>query len=249
MPHKDFISLHDWTAAEIQELLDLSAKIKADREAYRSAVAGQALGLYFEKPSTRTRVSFEVGIYELGGHGLHLSPRDLQIGRGETLADTARVLSRYLGGIMARTFAHRTVTELARWASIPVINGLSDFNHPCQALADYFTLLEKKGRLAGLKLAFVGDGNNVCHSLAYGAAKLGVHFVAACPEGFQPRPEVIGQAREEARATGAQALVTACPWCERVFKDALIQAGDTSLKVMDVMELVMISQGGTTYGA
>ncbi len=211
MTHKDFISLHEWTPAEVRDLFELSAKVKADKDAYRTALAGQALGLYFEKSSTRTRVSFEVGIFELGGHGLHLSPRDLQIGRGETIADTARVLSRYLGGIMARTFGHDVVTELAKWATIPVINGLTDFNHPCQALTDYFTLLEQKGRTEGLKLTYVGDGNNMVHSLALGAAKVGVHFVAVCPEGYQPLPEVIELAREDGRETGATIEVVTDP--------------------------------------
>ncbi len=211
MPHKDFIALHDFTPAEIQALLDLSAKIKRDREAFRTALAGKTLGMYFEKSSTRTRISFEVGIFELGGVGLYLSPKDLQVGRGETIADTARVLSRYLSGLMARTFGHDIVTELARWATIPVINGLTDYNHPCQALTDYFTLLEKKKRLKGLKLAYVGDGNNMCHSLASGAAKTGVHFVAACPEGYLPKAEAIARAREDARQTGATIEVMSDP--------------------------------------
>ena len=203
MAHKDFITLHDWTTAEIHDLFELSAKVKGNKDAYRQSLAGKPLGLYFEKSSTRTRVSFEVGIFELGGTGLYLSPKDLQIGRGETIADTARVLSRFLGGLMARTFGHDVVTELARYASIPIINGLTDYNHPCQALTDYFTLIEKKGKLEGLKLAYVGDGNNMVHSLALGAAKLGVHFVCACPKGYEPLPEVMELAREDARATGA----------------------------------------------
>ncbi|MEW6071224.1 MAG: ornithine carbamoyltransferase [Planctomycetota bacterium] len=211
MAHKDFIALHDWTPAEIQELFELSARVKADKEAYRRSCAGQALGLYFEKSSTRTRVSFEVGIYELGGTGLFLGPRDLQVGRGETIADTARVLSRYLGGIMARTFGHDIVTELAKWATIPVINGLTDYNHPCQALTDYFTLLEKKKKLKGLKLAYVGDGNNVATSLAIGAAKTGVHFVAASPAGYQMRADVVEMARADARETGATIEVATDP--------------------------------------
>ena len=203
MAHKDFITLHEWTPAEIGELFELSAKLKANKEAYRQALSGQALGLYFEKSSTRTRISFETGIFELGGMGLYLSPKDLQIGRGETIADTARVLSRYLSGIMARTFGHDVVTELAKWASIPVINGLTDYNHPCQALTDFFTLIEKKGRLKGLKLTYVGDGNNTVHSLALGAAKVGAHFVCACPEGYAPSPEVIEMAQADGKETGA----------------------------------------------
>jgi len=211
MPHKDFIALQEWTREEILGLMDLSARIKADREKYRRALAGKAMGLYFEKSSTRTRVSFEVGIFELGGTGLYLSPRDLQVGRGETIADTARVLSRYLAGIMARTFGHEIVTELARWASIPVINGLTDFNHPCQALTDFFTLREKKGRLEGLRLAYVGDGNNMVHSLAWGAARLGVDFIAACPAGYRPRADVMEAAAAEGKALGAAIRVVEDP--------------------------------------
>ncbi len=211
MARKDFLSLHDWSPAEVSRLLDLSARIKARPGDFRKSLDGLALGLYFEKPSTRTRVSFEVGIFELGGTGLYLSPRDLQVGRGETIADTARVLSRYLGGIMARTFGHEVVTELAKWASIPVINGLTDKLHPCQALTDYFTLREKKGRLEGLKLCYVGDGNNMCHSLAFGAAKVGVHFTAACPEGFLPDEGLLAQAREDGKETGALIEVVTDP--------------------------------------
>ena len=211
MAHKDFITLHDWTPTEVQGLLERSAEVKAHPDAYRTSLAGQSLALYFEKSSTRTRVSFEVGIFELGGVGRFLGPKDLQVGRGETIADTARVLSRFVGGIMARTFGHDVVTELARWASVPVINGLTDYNHPCQAVADYFTLLEKKGRLEGLKLCYVGDGNNVVHSLALGAAKLGVHFTAACPEGYLPRQDVIELAREDALLTGAKIEVVSDP--------------------------------------
>ena len=211
MAHKDYITLHDWTPAEVRELFELSAEVKANKDAYRAALAGQVLGLYFEKSSTRTRISFETGIFELGGMGIYLSPKDMQVGRGETIADTARVLSRYLSGIMARTFGHDVVTELAKYASIPVINGLTDYNHPCQALTDYFTLLEKKGRTEGMKVTYVGDGNNMVHSLALGAAKVGVHFVAACPKGFEPRPEVMELARADGAETGATIEVTNDP--------------------------------------
>ncbi len=211
MAHKDYITLHDWTPAEVRELFELSAEVKANKDAYRTALAGQVLGMYFEKSSTRTRISFETGIFELGGMGIYLSPKDMQVGRGETIADTARVLSRYLSGIMARTFGHDVVTELAKYASIPVINGLTDYNHPCQALTDYFTLLEKKGRTEGMKVTYVGDGNNMVHSLALGAAKVGVHFVAACPQGFEPSPEVMELARADGAETGATIEVTNDP--------------------------------------
>ena len=159
--------------------------------------------MIFEKSSTRTRVSFEVGIYQLGGQGLFLSSNDLQIGRGEPISDTAQVLSRYLDGIMIRTYAHRNVIDLARGATVPVINGLSDASHPCQVMADYQTVLEHKGRLQGIKVAFIGDGNNMVHSLLSGAAKLGMNISVATPEGYEPSAEVISQAQAVASTTGA----------------------------------------------
>jgi ornithine carbamoyltransferase len=158
--------------------------------------------MIFEKSSTRTRVSFEVGMYQLGGWATFLSSRDIQIGRGETIHDTANVLSRYVDGIMARTFAHETVTELARWAEVPVINGLTDLLHPCQALADYFTMRERFGHTRGLTMAYVGDGNNVCHSLMFGGPKVGAHVRVATPEGFRPKPEILDAARQDAAAAG-----------------------------------------------
>ncbi len=142
--------------------------------------------MIFEKPSTRTRVSFEVGMWQLGGYALYLSSTDLQLGRGETIGDTAQVLSRYVQGIMARVFAHQTILDLVKYSRVPVINGLSDFSHPCQGLADLFTVYEKKGRLEGLKLAYVGDGNNVAHSLLYGCSKMGMKIILGCPKGYEP---------------------------------------------------------------
>ncbi len=172
--------LVDFKPEEIRHLIDLAIDLKQKQKAGEThhVLKGKTLGMIFEKSSTRTRVSFEVGMYQLGGQGLFLSGNDLQIGRGETIWDTAQTLSRYLDGIMIRTFAHRKVIELARGATIPVINGLTDLSHPCQALADYQTILEKKGRLEGLKIAYIGDGNNMVHSLMMGAAKLGHAYVA-----------------------------------------------------------------------
>src|SRR5688572_20711989 len=179
MRHKDFIEIHDYTAAEVLEIFELAKSIKEKPKKYSDALEGQTLGMIFEKSSTRTRVSFEVGMFQLGGHALFLSSRDIQLGRGETIYDTAKVLSRYLDGIMARTFAHKTVTDLAEYASIPVINGLTDLLHPCQGLTDYFTAYEKFGSLKGRKIAYIGDGNNMAHSLMFGASKVGMDIAVA----------------------------------------------------------------------
>jgi ornithine carbamoyltransferase len=186
--------------------IELKRKQKAG-EVYQP-LKGKTLGMIFEKSSTRTRVSFEVGMYQLGGHPLFLSRNDLQIGRGEPIADTAQVLSRYVDGIMIRTFAHTTLTDLAKYASVPVINALTDWSHPCQAMADYQTVLEQKGKLAGLKVAFIGDGNNMAHSLMMGAAKFGMHFAIAAPEGYLPDAEMTARSMTVAASTGGSVLVT-----------------------------------------
>ncbi len=195
---RDFTRVADWSGEELLSTLDLADELK-ERQARREEhhlLPGRTLGMIFQKPSTRTRVSFEVGIYQLGGTGLYLAASDLQLGRGETLRDTATVLSRYLDGLMIRTFAQDDVEELARHATIPVINGLTDSAHPCQALADVMTIRERLGRLAGVRLAYLGDGNNVCASLMVAAAKLGLDFVAATPKGYEPDPRVVEIARE-----------------------------------------------------
>lgn len=210
---RDFLALADFTPEEIRYLIDLAIDLKMKQKAGEiyHPLKGKTLGMIFEKSSTRTRVSFEVGMYQLGGQALFLSRNDLQIGRGEPISDTAQVLSRYLDGIMIRTFAHRTVIELARGATVPVINGLTDASHPCQALADYQTVLEHKGRLEGLNVAYIGDGNNMVHSLIMGAAKLGMNISVATPEGYEPDPELVEQAKEVASATGARILVCRDP--------------------------------------
>lgn len=205
---RDFISIHDFSPDEISRMLDLADDIKKNRGVYRAKLAGRTLAMIFEKSSTRTRVSFEVGMYQLGGLGLFLSSRDLQIGRGEPVSDTARVLSRYVDGIMARTFSHATVTELAQFASVPVINGLTDLLHPCQVMADLQTIRERLGKLAGLKLAYIGDGNNMAHSLMFGGARTGMSVFIATPRGFEPQAPVVAQAQEDARETGARIVVT-----------------------------------------
>ena len=195
---RHFTRVADWSGEELLSALDLADDLK-ERQARREEhhlLPGRTLGMIFQKPSTRTRVSFEVGIYQLGGAGLYLAASDLQLGRGETLRDTATVLSRYLDGLMIRTFAQDDVEELARHATIPVINGLTDSAHPCQALADVTTIRERLGRLEGVRIAYLGDGNNVCASLMVAAAKLGMEFIAATPEGYEPDPRVVEIARE-----------------------------------------------------
>src|SRR6266550_5572493 len=184
---RDFTRVADWSGPELECVLDLADELK-DKQKRREPhhlLPGRTLGMIFQKPSTRTRVSFEVGIAQLGGTGLYLSAGDLQLGRGETLKDTATVLSRYLDAIMIRTFAQEDVEELARHGSIPVINGLTDSSHPCQALADVMTIRERFGRLEGLKVVYLGDGNNVCASLMVACARLGVNFRAANPSGYE----------------------------------------------------------------
>ena len=194
---RSFTRVADWSREELLEVLDLADELKrlqrGDEEHH--LLPGRTLGMIFQKPSTRTRVSFEVGIYQLGGTGLYLSAVDLQLGRGETIKDTAIVLSRYLDAIMIRTFAQSDVEELAENATIPVINGLTDSSHPCQALADVMTIRERFGRLEGLKVVYLGDGNNVCASLMVASAKLGMAFVAATPPEYRPDDEVVKIAR------------------------------------------------------
>jgi ornithine carbamoyltransferase len=209
--HKDLISIHDLAAEEVEALFQLAANVKVRPERYRNALAGQTLAMIFEKSSTRTRVSFEVGMYQLGGLATFLSSRDIQIGRGEPVSDTARVLSRYVNGIMARTFAHSTVTDLAKHASIPVINGLTDLLHPCQALADYFTVRERFGHTRGLTLAYVGDGNNMAHSLMFGGAKVGMNVCVATPEGYRPNQEIVALAKADHAAAGTTLEIVAAP--------------------------------------
>jgi ornithine carbamoyltransferase len=209
MKGKSLASLYDLTKEEIEEVLKTSELLKLQlvRGEEHLLLKGKTLAMIFEKPSTRTRVSFEVGMFQLGGHALYLSVNDLQMGRGEAIADTAQVLSRYVDGIMARVFDHQTILDLIKFSRVPVINGLSDFSHPCQGLADLFTIYEKRGRLSGLKLAYIGDGNNVAHSLLYGCSKVGINFTLGCPKGYEPNPEVVSQAEKEAKRTGTEVKV------------------------------------------
>jgi ornithine carbamoyltransferase len=205
---RDYIDERDWKPGDIAAVLDLAGRVKREPARFRTALSGKTLAMIFEKSSTRTRVSFEAGMFQMGGLAMFLSSRDLQLGRGETVADTARVLSRYADGIMARTNAHATVEELARHASVPVINGLSDLLHPCQALADFLTVRERFGTERGFPLCYVGDGNNVAHSLLLTGGKLGARVAVVTPPGFDPRPEIVDAAREAARETGGSILVT-----------------------------------------
>jgi len=195
---RHFTLVADWSRDELLAVLGLADDLKERRHRGEEhhLLPGRTLGMIFQKSSTRTRVSFEVGIAELGGHGLYLADSDLQLGRGETLRDTATVLSRYLHGLMIRTFAQADVEELARHATIPVINGLTDSSHPCQALADVMTIRERFGRLEGVRVAYLGDGNNVCASLMVACAKLGAEFVAATPDGYEPEERALELARE-----------------------------------------------------
>jgi ornithine carbamoyltransferase len=202
---RHFTHVADFSGAELERVLDLADELKElqKRREEHHLLPGRALGMIFQKPSTRTRVSFEVGIAQLGGTGLYLSAGDLQLGRGETLKDTATVLSRYLDAIMIRTAHQHDVEELARHATIPIINGLTDSSHPCQALADLMTIRERLGRLEGVTVVYLGDGNNVCASLMVAAAKLGMNFRAATPKGYEPSEEAVAVARETAGETGA----------------------------------------------
>ena len=225
---RDLLSIHDLSVDEVHEVIDFAAELKAMQKAGvpHRILEGKTLGMIFEKSSTRTRVSFEVGIFQLGGTGLFLSSKDLQLGRGEPIKDTARVLSRYLDGIMIRTFGHERIVELAKYADIPVINGLSDLLHPCQVLTDLLTIREHKGKnFRALKMAYVGDGNNMTNSYLYGAAKVGMNLSVATPKNYKPNEEVFENALSDAEETGAEILWTENP--AEAVKDADIIATDT----------------------
>lgn len=224
---RDFLSLHDFTTEEIYQILDLAAELKTKQKngEQHHILKGKTLGMIFEKSSTRTRVSFEVGMYQLGGNALFLSNRDLQIGRGEPIRDTARVLSRYLDGIMIRTFEASKVEELAEFASIPVINALTDEEHPCQVLADLQTIREHKGELKGLKMVYIGDGNNMVNSLMHGCAKVGMDISVATPAGYEPMASMVEEAREDAKAFGSKVEIT---------QDILAAAKDADVIYTDV---------------
>lgn len=199
---KDFISIHDLSLYEFHEIMDMTAEIKGHPQRFRNKLKDKILAMIFEKPSLRTRMTFEVGMLELGGWAIYLSPGDSQVGTRETYSDVGKNLERWVDGIMIRTFAHQNVIDLSSNTKIPVINGLSDLLHPCQGMADFFTLKEKKGDLSRLKLAYIGDGNNVCHSLLFAAAKAGCRMSVATPPGYEPKAEIVRMAEEDGRETG-----------------------------------------------
>jgi ornithine carbamoyltransferase len=201
MKKKDFISIRDWTTDELNGLLVSARAIKADPLKYSRKLEGKALAILLEKPSLRTRVSFEVGIHQLGGFSLCLSQSEISLGKREAASDVAKNLERMVQGIVIRTFSHEIVETMAQEARIPVINGLTDFSHPCQALADYMTILEVKGGIRGLKVAYIGDGNNVAHSLIFGAVRFGAHLAIATPKGYEPNSEVIQWAQDNSAST------------------------------------------------
>jgi ornithine carbamoyltransferase len=211
---KDLLTIGDLSAGEIDQILKLSASLKKMHKQgeIHQPLRGKSLGMIFEKSSTRTRVSFEAGMFQLGGRAMFLSANDLQLGRGESISDTARTLSRYLDGIMIRTFAQATVEELARSADIPVINGLTDLHHPCQALADLFSISEKRGGLKGLRFSYIGDGNNMAHSLIEACVKTGMHVSLACPAGYEPDAAIMCEAAHVAAETGSEIKLSNDPF-------------------------------------
>ncbi len=232
---KDFISIHDLTLYDFHEIMDLAAEIKDKPGHFRKALKGRVLAMIFQKPSLRTRVTFEVGMLELGGAAIYLGPTDSQVGVRETFPDVGRNLERWVDGIMVRTFAHQNVLDLAQSVRIPVINGLSDLLHPCQAMADFFTLKEKKGDWKSLRLAWVGDGNNVCHSLLLAAAKTGTQMSVATPPGYEPKPEVVELARQDGRDTGFALSLTHDPYqavagADAIYTDVWASMGQESEK-------------------
>lgn len=234
---KDFLSLSDLTREEIEEIFYLARELKAKqkRRELHPYLTGKTLAMIFHKPSARTRISFETGMYQLGGKAINLMDREIQMGRRESVEDIGRLLSRYNDAIMIRTFDHHLVERLAQAAAIPVINGLTDKEHPCQVLADMFTLWERKKSLAGLKVVFVGDGNNVAHSWFYGAALTGIHFVLACPPGYAVSPETVGKATKMASYSGGQLEITQSPLeavreADVIYTDAWVSMGQEKEK-------------------
>src|SRR3954452_5801964 len=211
MIEKDFLSIKDFGPLQIRHLLALARQIKADPSGYRETLKGKTLALIFEKPSLRTRVSFDVGIHQLGGHSLYLSPAEINLGKRESVYDVAKNLERMVQGIMIRTFAHEIVEDMSAYAEIPIINGLTDYSHPCQAMADFLTIWELKGRISKLKVAFIGDGNNVAHSLMFAGAQLGAYVWVATPPGYEPKADAVSWARRRGDETGGTCHVTNDP--------------------------------------
>ncbi len=224
---KHLLKLMDWSAKEITEILNLADQLKFEKKngIEHHYLKGKTLGMIFSKSSTRTRVSFEVGMYDLGGNALFLSSRDLQIGRGEPVEDTARVLSRYLDGIMIRTFEQKEVEDLAKHGSIPIINGLTDYCHPCQVLADLMTIREHKGACQGNKLCYIGDGNNMTNSLIVGGIKMGMEVAIACPKGYEPDAELMAWAKENGKFTCTESVLEAATGADVLYTDVWASMG------------------------
>jgi len=232
---KDFISLHDINPYDFHEILNLSADIKKHPSRYRTKLKNKVLAMIFQKPSLRTRMTFEVGMLQMGGHAIYLSPGDGQVGVRESFYDVAKNLERWVNGIMIRTFAHQNCLDLADAASIPVINGLSDLSHPCQVMADFLTLREHKRTLSGLKLAWLGDGNNVCHSLMLASARAGMAMTVATPPGYEPNPQIVKWALEDGEGTGFRLELTHDPrqamaGADAVYTDVWASMGQESEK-------------------
>jgi ornithine carbamoyltransferase (EC 2.1.3.3) len=215
---KDLISIKDLSPQDIEKIFAISEKVKKQPQKFSQSLKGKSVGLIFQKPSNRTRVSFDVGIWQMGGHPVYLSPEEIDLGKREAVSDVANTLSRYLDAAVLRTFSHQDVVDFAKAATIPVINGLSDFTHPCQALADFFTIIEKKKKLKGITLAYVGDGNNVCHSLLFCASKLGVNIKVATPKNYEPDKKVVADSKAFAKKTQAEVILTNDP--KEAVKDA-----------------------------
>ena len=228
---KDILSISDLSTKEINTILMLASKLKREqkRGKTRPLLRGKMLGMIFQKPSTRTRVSFEVGMFQLGGDAVYLGANDIQLSRGETIEDTAKTLSLYLDCIMARVYNHIDVQRLGEYASVPVINGLSDLFHPCQVLADLMTIQEQKKKLKGLQLAWLGDGDNVCNDLMLGCAKTGINMTAACPKGFEPSKDIVALAKAEGKKTGVDIAITEDT--TSAVKDADVIATDTFISI------------------
>ena len=229
---KHLLKLMDWSTKEITEVLNLADQLKFEKKngITHHHLKGKTLGMIFSKSSTRTRVSFETGMYDLGGQALFLSSRDLQIGRGEPVEDTARVLSRYLDGIMIRTFAQKEVEDLAKYGSIPIINGLTDYCHPCQVLADLMTIRERKGSFKGLKMCFIGDGNNMANSLMVGAIKTGMSFSIACPKGYEPDADLMAWAKENGDFFMSEDVLEAAKDADVIYTDVWASMGQEEEK-------------------
>jgi ornithine carbamoyltransferase len=256
MRGRDFVSIDDFTTEELTEVLDRAAELKRRQRAgeARPLLAGKTLAMIFEKPSLRTRVTFEVGMRQLGGGAVNLAPADIQLGVRESVPDAARNLSRWVDGIVARTFAHRTIVDLAAAASVPVINGLSDWEHPCQTLADLLTVQEHLGRLDGARIAWVGDGNNVCHSLLLAAGKLGISLAAATPPGYAPSGDVVRRAQSLASRTGAPIVLTTDPaeavrGAEIIYTDVWVSMGQEAERAQRLRDFAGYQVNAALLGA